>query len=124
VSGNFNCVLNKLTSLEGSPTTVGGYFYCNNNSLTSLNGCPVTILGSFDCSFNNITTTYLMDIDIEIGENVNIVSNPLPQLFNDNIEHILLILKYQRHFMIWNDDLTLNEENFNNLIADIKDGLE
>jgi hypothetical protein len=35
-----------------------------------------------------------------------------------------LILKYQRHFFIWNDDLTLNVDNFNDLLAEINEGLE
>lgn len=40
-----------------------------------------------------------------------------------NLSHIDLILKYQRHFFVWNDDLTFNVENFNGLIFEIEDGL-
>ena len=31
VSWNFDCSANKLTTLEGSPKSVGGYFKCNVN---------------------------------------------------------------------------------------------
>jgi len=56
------------------------------------------------------------------------VNNNLPRpLLNnytkDNSDIIKLILKYQRHFMIWNDDLTFNEENFADLILEIEEGL-
>ena len=33
VTGRFDCSSNKLTSLEGCPSTVGGGFYCDNNKL-------------------------------------------------------------------------------------------
>ncbi len=38
VSGNFYCYNNRLTSLEGAPSSVGGNFYCGGNRLTSLVG--------------------------------------------------------------------------------------
>ena len=47
VSGNFICASNQLTSLEGSPQTVGGGFYCQGNDLTSLEGAPQKIGGIF-----------------------------------------------------------------------------
>jgi hypothetical protein len=34
VTGDFICSYNKLTSLDGSPKSVGGGFYCDNNKLT------------------------------------------------------------------------------------------
>jgi len=145
VSGKFDCASNKLTTLEGSPVTVNGNFYCDHNVLTSLEGSPTTVGGIFNCSYNELTSlegsptmvggiyicyenyklisTYSGNIDIEISDVFSHVAS-LPQLFNDNIDHIKIILKYQRHFEIWNDDLTLNEENFNDLILEIEDGLE
>ncbi len=50
------CKNNNLTSLEGSPTEVGGVFFCGNNELTSLEGCPEVVGHSFDCSHNNLTS--------------------------------------------------------------------
>lgn len=31
INGNFNCSYNKLTSLEGCPSTINGYFDCSDN---------------------------------------------------------------------------------------------
>ena len=56
VSGHFNCGINKLTSLVGSPNSVGGHFDCFNNKLTSLEGAPKTVGGDFSCVKNNLTS--------------------------------------------------------------------
>jgi len=123
VGGNFRCGYNGLTSLVGAPTAVGGSFYCDENQLTTLEGAPVTIGGDLICSYNKLISTYSGDVDIEISGEGYFDSQCLPVLFVDNIVHIKLILKYQRHFFIWNDDLTLNEENFQELLNEIEDGL-
>ena len=52
VTGDFSCSKNDLTSLEGSPHTVGGNYYCHNNHLTSLEGSPHTVVGDYDCDKN------------------------------------------------------------------------
>ena len=56
VTGIFDCDGNNLTSLEGSPQSVGGYFYCHNNNLTSLKGSPIEVSDQFDCSQNKLTS--------------------------------------------------------------------
>jgi len=56
VSGNFNCFVNKLKTLEGSPQTVEGNFDCSFNGLKSLEGCPKTVEGNFYCSGNELKT--------------------------------------------------------------------
>ena len=56
VNGYFDCVNNKLTTLEGSPIEVNGCFDCGNNKLTTLEGSPKKVGGFFDCSENNLTT--------------------------------------------------------------------
>jgi hypothetical protein len=124
VSGSFCCNDNDLTSLSGSPVTVGGDFDCSINGLTSLEGSPITVGGYYSCFHNKLTSTYSGDTDIEVSGLVRSNFNYLPQEMVDNLDHIKLILKYQRHFYIWNDDLTLNVENFKDLIAEIEDGLE
>ena len=74
----FICSVNKLTTLENSPKTVGGSFYCGNNQLISLKGAPtyvgapssdVNLLlpqpnspptyvgGSFNCRYNPVKFT-------------------------------------------------------------------
>src|SRR5271157_5842017 len=52
VTGDFLCHDNRLTSLKGSPDSVGGDFYCFNNQLTSLDGAPDSVRGNFSCSDN------------------------------------------------------------------------
>ena len=56
VNGNFNCINNNLTSLEGGPQKVGGNFNCSNNKLTSLEGGPQKVGGDFYCNSNNLTS--------------------------------------------------------------------
>jgi len=56
VSGNFNCFVNKLKTLEGSPQTVFGYFNCGGNELKSLEGSPQTVGGRFNCYFNELVS--------------------------------------------------------------------
>ena len=56
VSGHFDCSDNRLTSLEGSPQSVGGYFHCQKNSLTSLEGAPQSVDWSFNCGNNSLTS--------------------------------------------------------------------
>lgn len=123
VSGNFSCSCNQLTSLNGAPHSVGGDFNCFNNQLTSLEGSPTYVGGYLLCDYNRLTSTYSSDTDVEVAADVDLSGNLLPTIFMDNYKHIKLILKYQRHFVIWNDDLTLNEENFRELLDEIKDGL-
>lgn len=120
----FNCSENQLTSLVGGPIKVEGIFDCGNNQLSTLEGSPSVIGSSAIYQFNNISSTYSGDIDIEIYGIVKLPHFVLPRLLTDSIQYIKIILRNQRYYEIWNDDLTLNEENFNNLIMEINDGLE
>jgi hypothetical protein len=144
VGGDFNCGDNKLLTLDGAPNTVGGDFSCYGNNLTSLKGAPGIVNGAFifwdndDLSTlegaphiigngifgsnKNLISTYCGDTDIELS-GVCLLGESLPQLLTDNIDHMPTIVKYQRHFYIWNDDLSLNIENFQLLLDEIKDGL-
>ena len=54
--GYFACNDNKLTSLEGAPSSVGGSFSCHNNELTSLEGSPASVGGYFVCHNNQLTS--------------------------------------------------------------------
>lgn len=54
VTGDFICHNNLLTTLKGSPHTVGGDFSCSHNQLTSLEGGPEYVGGSFACKDNNL----------------------------------------------------------------------
>jgi len=124
IGGDFNCQCNGLTTLVGSPRTIGGSFRCAINKLKTLMGTPITVVGIYSCSDNELISTYSGDDDIEIGRGFHCDLNRLPQSFTRNNKHYKTIIKYQRHFEIWNEDLTLNEENLNLLISEIEDGLE
>jgi hypothetical protein len=123
VGGDFRCGQNNLTSLVGGPHTVVGDYHCHQNDLTSLMGGPNEVGGDFDASYNDLITTYSGDTDIEVV-GYFVPGDTLPKSLLDNMGHIKLILKYQRHFFIWNDDLSLNVENFKDLISEIEEGLE
>jgi hypothetical protein len=56
VGGDFYCYGNNLTTLDGSPETIGEDFYCYRNNLTTLEGAPGTVGGSFYCENNDLTT--------------------------------------------------------------------
>ena len=55
VGRDFDCYNNQLTHLEGGPRSVGGYFSCSNNQLTHLEGAPRSVGGYFSCSRNQLT---------------------------------------------------------------------
>ena len=135
VGGNFNCSINNLTSLIESPLKIGGNYDCVNNKLLNLVGCTEAIAGEFYVG-DELSSTYSSDSDIVIEGDAHLYSNneyidydrspigkKLPDKFIENIQHLKLILKYQRYFGIWNNDLSLNHENFQELIEEIKDGL-
>ena len=125
VMGDFSCSDNRLHSLENGPRNVSGDYDCSNNWISTLVGGPEWVGGDFFCLNIELTSTYSGDTDIHVGGIIKIDNcHKLPKLVQDNIILIVEILKYQRHFMIWNDDLSLNEENFLNLVADINDGLK
>ena len=78
VSGNFYCFLNNLTTLDGSPKSVGGGFHCEDNELTTLEGGPKSVGGDFDCSSNELIT--LKVSPKKVGENFYCNHNRLTSL--------------------------------------------
>ena len=53
---DYDCSCNQLTSLEGSPTRIGGSFICRDNKLTTLVGAPRIVNRDFNCSANELTS--------------------------------------------------------------------
>jgi hypothetical protein len=53
VNGYFDCRLNNLTNLRGSPITVYGSYSCDNNKLNSLEGCPKKVNGNYFYCYEN-----------------------------------------------------------------------
>jgi hypothetical protein len=152
VGGNFNCFNNQLTNFSGGPKWVGGDFYAHQNKLTSLKGSPSEVVGNYYISGNEylenlvgctlkiggnfsfddtLVSTFSGDDDIVfsgdffLNETIydNLNYRKLPIEIINNRQYMKLILKYQRYFQIWNEDLTFNVENFNDLIAEIEEGL-
>jgi hypothetical protein len=69
---NFKCSSNKLITLEGSPSSVGGDFYCSGNKLISIMGASKIIGGGFYCNSMS-TLRYLENSGIEyIEEDMNL----------------------------------------------------
>jgi len=80
ISGDFNCQVNKLTSLEGAPKEVDGDFYCSYNQLTSLKGAPEYVGGDFSCSNNQLTS--LEGAPLSVGGDFTCFDNQLMNLYH------------------------------------------
>jgi hypothetical protein len=78
ITGDFYCFNNKLTTLEGSPQSVGGNFICYKNQLTNLEGAPQSVEGNFDCSDNQLTS--LKGAPQSVGGNFILYNNQLTSL--------------------------------------------
>lgn len=137
IDGNFNCYDNEMTSLYGGPQAVKGDFNIRGTILKNLEYIA-PIIGRDLIFDDSLCSTYSGNEDLEVGGMVrfsqynNTYSMTITHTYNEcflqpeivmNLRHIDLILKYQRHFFVWNDDLTFNVENFNELIFEIEDGL-
>jgi hypothetical protein len=79
VTGYFYCYNNKLTTLEGSPISVGGYFGCYNNKLTTLEGGPREVGGDFYCNYNQLIT--LEGSPREVGGHFSCSYNPIYSVY-------------------------------------------
>lgn len=75
VSNTFNCIGNQLTSLLGSPQTVGGSFFCDYNKLKSLMYAPKEVKLNFSCNNNRIKTLDYAPKKIE--GNLSTSNNPI-----------------------------------------------
>ncbi|MBG6186430.1 hypothetical protein [Flavobacterium sp. CAN_S2] len=62
VGNDFNCSYNKLTSLEFGPEYVGDFFNCHSNLLTSLEFLPLKVGRIIDIRFNNLSVNSLLDL--------------------------------------------------------------
>jgi len=126
VGENFICSFNNLQELNGSPSVINGNFLAVSNMLTTLNGCPHKIHGDLHIGNNrHLHTLYLDDeLDVDLDGELYMFGTNLPlELQTISEDYLKIVFKYQRHYSIWNDDLSLNEVNFNELISEIEDGL-
>jgi hypothetical protein len=147
INGYFDIHDNYLSNLKGFPTVNGSVDISYNENITTLEGLPTEINGSLNFNGLNLTTleyvpkinedgislynlqklesTYCGTVDLPPLTNFRNITRHknFPKLIADNEEHLVLILKYQRYFQIWNPDATLNVENAQVLLDEIKDGL-
>lgn len=122
INSIFSCYENQLTSLIGGPKYVNRGYHAYRNQLTSLEGCAEYIGGSLMVNSNpSLNNTYCPSCDIELIGFLERNNTQIPKELTPTLERI--ILSYQRHFEIWNDDLTLNMDNLNVLLSEIEDGL-
>jgi len=96
VTGDFYCNTNKLTTLEGTPQSVGGDFSCRNNRLISLEGCPQSVGGYFNFRSNQLKDLYGFPefFDGNIYYSVNPVSEILYLFPNRLVKVIELLNEY------------------------------
>lgn len=132
VGGQFICSDNKLTSLEYSPEYVGGWFNCNNNLLRSLIGCTKKC-SAFSCTMNTNLTS-LEGLPIAKIEEFTFVGNgnlpqdiirfifPWKHVNKESENEMYIFARYQDYYNVWTPEFNL--DGFNDLINDIKDGLE
>jgi len=139
VGGDFKCGGNYITTLEGGPTSVGGDYDCSYNVLRSLEGIAESIEGDLILDNNReMVSLYSGNVDVKIGGYCSFANNyNLPDELQNfvnydpdhddstlNLEHINIILKYQRYFEIWNNDMSLNTVKYQELLDEISDGLQ
>ncbi len=123
VSGDFNCSLNLLESLENCPKYVGGDFNCSYNKLETLRYSPEIIGGRFNCYYNHITNFDGLPEFFE--KDINLFNSPIDEiyrLFNCDPQCISLLIEYDviRGVDVIKDRL---EEVFHSLGKEIKTDL-
>ena len=119
-SWNYMCDGNHLLTLKGSPEYIRGRFICSNNKITSLQGSPFSIGDTFDFSDNH----NLVSLKGGTREVQGLIINANKFLhfsILSNINYIKQILRYQDDYSIWNNDGSLNEYRFNEMIDEIKE---
>lgn len=149
IKGNFNAFLNQLTSLVGAPEKIGKNCYLHHNNLTSLKG-PKYIGGSFYVSANALIDlkgcpqfigdilSFDNDVKLDFGnENcivktiviqmqetkVAVVERCLPEVVISNQQYLPTVLRYAKYLSLYDTEGGFNEDNFAEIISDIKDGL-
>ncbi len=129
VGGGISCSGNKLTSLEGCPEILNGDLNVyGNNNLTNLQYCPKRLYGQFRCGETPLNTLrYYPEVFGEVSP--DFIHSDLPRKFKFMFRELLnsdeknIFLKYQNHYGVW-DNNSYDEEMADNLVLDIKEGLE
>jgi hypothetical protein len=125
VSGDFDCSRLSLTSLEGCPIEVGGTFDCSYNQLISLEYAPKKArrfvfdnmvksiyTGDRSCDYDEVELFFRTNDPKLIG---------LSKILTENAHFLPIVFKYQPYY---SSNGKLNENQMDELIEDIMDGLE
>lgn len=132
VTGWFDCNRSGLTTLEGAPSYVGKSFSCYDNEITNLKGGPKYVGGRFDCTSNPLTTLAYFPEVVKgwvLCFNTNTSKpNMLPKVYNKLRLGLKkpekdIFFKFMYKYDVYDHTGELDEEMFNALIEDIKDGL-
>jgi hypothetical protein len=95
IGGNFGCMYNNLTSLEFGPEYVSGYFTCINNDLSDLVGSPKQVDGNFNC-INNGKLTNPKGCSEKIGGLFYCSKTRLGSIFNEVDQHFLYTFNFYK----------------------------
>ena len=116
VHGNFECDINSLTTLKGSPKWTSGNFESSNNNLTDLIGSPEIVEGNFQSVGNRLTdlTGSPKQVDgwFNVGSNKNLIdpkgvsekigrefycfNTPLQSIFDNVDKHFLYAFNFYK----------------------------
>lgn len=116
-----------ITELPVQFNTTTHNFLCEVNGLTTLKGCPSVVGESFSCAYNKLSTLHYCP-RLTPGFRYDFSNNDFPEivyeklLIPDNHDIINLFVKYQDHYGVWENGF--NEQGFNDLMADIDEGLD
>jgi hypothetical protein len=124
--GSINCSHNQLTDFTGVPERFKGDLHAHSNYLKNLIGFKEFDGTIFvDCTASSINTGYFdtEKMKIEVRQHSKYGHKFMPLPIQNNLEHLALVIQYQRYFEIWTDKDELNLDNFLILIDEIKDGL-
>lgn len=132
VTGWFECNRNGLTTLEGAPQYVGKSFSIYDNDVTTFKGGPKYVGGRFDCAMNPLTTlAYFPEVVkgwVICFNTGTSKPNMLPKVYNKlrlgmKKPEKDIFFKFIHKYDVYDHNGELDEEMFNALIEDIKDGL-
>lgn len=103
VYGNFDCSVNKIKSLKGSPNWVGKDFDCKVNLLKTLEDGPENVLGSYMCEGNRLVN--FKGFPENHDGYINFMCNPINNLFED--------IEYDKRvkFMYWCNEYDVITDN-------------
>lgn len=125
LGGPINVSHNLLTTFQGLPEKVNGTLKAAGNKIDSIDFLPKVVTGALIIHRNPISSLYGMPsyrynlLSLMHTEVPDPIRDLTKSLDYDKVE---IFCKFQEYYEVWTPEF--NEDNFNILIEDIKDGLE